>query len=1359
MSARAEHIVALLACILLTGSIVESADAQRAVFQSVEEDASGFIVDVTIDWRRSMKAVVDSIGIQLFTPSAAQALTFGVAEIWETYPLPSSAPPQVVVQAARYDEIHLPAGEGELDRYTGEPVRITGMGVSRDQVLGNLVVGLVAYDSASSTVRRYRNLRIAVRYGAATRGAEAFRGAAARPAGGISALGMSTSDDNPHLDVSRSVLADGIVYKIPIVTEGIYRIDRAFLSELPGLELSPDNIDPDEVRIYGNGGRPLPALNSAPRPADLVENAVYRVGGGDGRFDGGDVILFYGKGPSGWNYNPQSGAWEHYVHPFSNENYYFIKIGGEENGLTLAADPYPSFPDAAVVSQVQGRFFRDFDEFMWSKENGTGHTWVSRTIRPGTTRPLLDEVSLPGLVGGTIEYVARVAIRSNPVATVFFESGGNRLAQARAPRTVTTAETSSVAVPTTASFSREVAAGEQVNLSMRLDPQASNAPEAAVDWVRLKYLQRLRADGDTLRFATPPGQTGRMEFVLEGFGSTPQVWDVTDHAAIRRLGVRSEGNTYRVQVQVGDDAAPLELIAFAPAAARPLSAAGAQRVSAQNLHGLASYPDFVIVAPQEFRQSAEALADRRADDGLQVVVADIQHIFNEFSGGLQDMRAMRDYFKFLYDRAPDDNRRLRYVLLFGDGHFNYRNLGDEAQQPVLQSWIPPYETEESFDPDQSYTSDDYFGLLDDHEGVWSWPGTSVASQERMDIGIGRFPVQTQEEAGAMVDKIARYESPETYGAWRSRYLFVADDAFNGIRATQETWPDLHTQNADVVADLIEQEYPRIDLKKVYAISYTRDFQNGWRIPGAKKDLISAINDGVLVMNYSGHGGEHGLAQEEIFTSTDAVNLQNRDKLPLFVTATCSFGWWDLSREQSGAELLLLNPDGGAIALLTTVRLVFTSSNIHSLNVGLNRALNSEMFKRDENGLPRRLGDVMLSTKNTEPGRQGNNRKFNLLGDPTLRIGTPPGETVIEEVNGQAVSETPQLRALDRVTIAGTVRGLNGEVNTSFDGQLNLTVFDAQRRVPLPMRVVMPQDYYTVREDLIWRGIVPVSGGRFEATFVVPKDISYSNEPGRISAYAYNASGHSGGFTENVIVGGTSANPPDDDQGPEIALFLNDTTFVSGGMTPPSPRLIVKLRDESGINTVGAGVGHEMLLVVDGDEQNAVDVSGRFESDPNSYRSGTVTFPFDDYAVELEEGPHSLSVRAWDVLNNSSEAQLDFFVSASRDLVLRNVFNYPNPTSGRTQFVFEHNQPGGTAADVQVRIYTLSGRPVRTLETEEAMPAGMLTSGPVQIQWDGRDEDFNLLASGVYLYKVRVAVDGTDGERHVSERIEKLAVIR
>ena len=1339
MSVRFAFLAVFLCVVRADVSVAQDVD-----IRTVESSSEGVVVEITVDWSASMQTLVDSAAVEAFTVSSARMLSFGIPTVSETIELPSRDVPGLSLLASAYDELDLPVGDTLVVQETSGPVIwLDGLGTSQGRHLINLGVRLLVYEDG--VVRRYRQVRASVRYASgASRQVVASR------------LVASRRNDNPHLAVEESVLANGVVYKIPVHNTGLYRIDRDFLAALPDFP-SPDAIDPDRVAIYGNGGAPVPALNSAPRPADLVEQPAYRSGGGDGSFDAGDAVVFYGKGPYGWTYGEE--GWEHYVHPFSNENYYFVKILDEDAALPVS-EPFPAYTGLETRYESEGRYMVDFDDYIWSKKHGTGHTWVTTPIRAGDSRPLLENLMLPGLVQGVVRYRARVAIRSNPAATVRFESNGALAGSLRAARSILfNQDESPIAVPGIAAFELDAGANESLQLSMGLEGSATDDAEAAVDWLRVFYTKGLRAAGDSLHFSTPGGETGAFEFVLEGFTAEPLVWDVTEPGHVRSLAVQQVGNTWRVQTQVTDVSAPRELAAFRPSAAKPLPE-GAQRVASQNLHGLAAYPDFVIVAPDAFRSAAEELAEHRRRDGLDVLVTDIREIYNEFSGGLVDVRGLRDYLRFLYDRGNEAGKPLRYALLFGDGHYDYRNLGSGDDLAVFANWIPPYETEESFHPIESYTSDDYFGLLDADEGIWEWPGNSrLVGRERVDIGIGRFPVQTPEEAAAMVAKIKHYEDPATYGSWRKQYLLVADDAYNAQRAVKEHIPDLHTQNTDVVAELLAREYPQIDLHKVYGISYKRVFSNGWRLPIMEGHILSNLNDGVLVMNYSGHGGERALAQERIFTLEDGQELRNYDRLPLFITATCSYGWWDLSGRQSAAEVLLLNERGGAIALMTTVRLVYTSTGLDELNVGLNRALNKELFKPAQDGRPRRLGDIMVSTKNTQPGLQANNRKFSLLGDPTLRLGYPSREAVVEQVNGTPVEDTPALRALDEVTIEGTVRTTAGTVDSAFEGQAHFVVFDAERRVNVPDRFAMPRDYYTVRDDLLWRGVVPVTSGRFTATFVMPKDISYSNEPGRITIYVRNASEHAGGYTEQVVVGGTAATLPDDHVGPDISLFLNDTTFVSGGLTPAHPRLIVKLRDDSGINTVGTGVGHEMLLVVDGDERSAVDIGSRFESDPGSFRSGRVEYSFRDYADGLADGPHSLSVRAWDVLNNSNVQSLDFVVASTQDVVLKNVYNYPNPTSGHTRFVFEHNQPAGSAASVQVRIYALSGRPVRTIDTEEALPSGVLTAGPVQVVWDGRDEDMNLLASGIYLYKVRVRVDNPDGGRSVSEHIEKLAIIR
>ncbi len=1336
--------------LLLAGALATTrAHAQQVQFRQVETESTRVVYELLASWSSPLVQQGESLdadGLRTLTQG-------GLFERTATLHLATLAQPAVRVLAADFDEVAATVRPEVVHPMGSQPAEVVGLGLHRKSPAATLVVRTVTFDG--TVLRRYRRLLVEVTWAG---------GPAVQPAG-----------DNSHLSVSESVLASGTTFKIPIVQEGIYQIDQTFLAALPGLGMSPSSIDPRDVKVYGNGGMPVPALNSDPRPADLVEVQVFVQGGGDGSFDSGDAVWFYGAGPSGWRsvhlrdsrselrYDASGSPiteWQHYVHPYSNENYYFIKIDDQDNSEFTQA-LYPGVAGATELTQILGRHYVDFDEFLWARSGESGHTWVSVPIQDRGALTVLDNVSLPGLQSGKITYHARPAIKSNPAASVFFLSGGTTLASVNFGATFGSSATTPIARTGVAVFEQDVSASQQVTLTMEIE-NISGGPQAALDWLRAYYPMAPARSEAPLRLHTPLKNAGTFTLTLQGFATEPFVLDITTPGAYSWLGTERVGNNYRIQATSDDILAPRELIAFDARHVTPLVAAElcpadiGCRVAPQNLHGIAAYPDFVIITPAEFANQAEELATIRRNEGLIVEVIDVQQIYNEFSGGLQDVRGIRDYLKFLYDRAPSEDELLRYVLFFGDGHYNYRSINVDENVPA--NWIPPFETEESFIPETSYTTDDYFGLLDDNEGLWpfvrrNFQGPSAYLNERVDLGIGRFTVTKKEEAKTVLDKIKHYESPQNFGPWRKRYVFLADDGPTGSSGTQDD-KDLHTQNTDVVAEMVEKVAPYINQKKVYGISYPREFLNGWRMPRARQDVLTAINDGVLVFNFSGHGNEEGLAQEDLFNAVDAANLTNYDALPIFITATCSFGRWDQADAQSGAEVLLLSRQGGAIALLTTVRTVYTSGDASSLNVGLNVALNKELFQRGADGLMPRLGDALLLTKNARVGYEGNNRKFNLLGDPTLRVGVPAPHVVVEFVNGVDVTQgTTDIKALERVTLEGRIESVDRQFDASFEGTVTLTVFDAERRVMIPpdIRRHMPNPYYRVREDLIWAGRTKAKAGRFAATFVVPKDISYSNKLGRISVYAASDQSHAQGYTDNIIVGGTAGEVPDDDLGPVIELYLGDETFTAGGLTTSTPEVLAKIFDESGVNTVGAGVGHEMLLVLDENEEDAVKVGALYESEENSYQRGTVQYKFNE---SLTPGMHTLSMRAWDVLNNSGSSTLEFVVADEAQLVLRNVLNYPNPTTGPTRFVFEHNQVPGTPVSVQVRVYSLAGRPVRTIETEDALPGGAM-----QIIWDGTDDDYARLPSGVYLYKVRVETLGSGGERQVSEIIERLTIIR
>jgi len=1317
--------LALVLIVILTAG--SSAWAQVSVSEE-SRTADGVLLTFDFDWDTSLATFVDSSGLDVWRHAALAAASGGLITASHLLELPSKAFPDVRLIARDFDEHPVPTALADDDPWIGQPaVWASGLGTTRKRHVVNVITMPYRLNPESGQLERLRRLTVSVTFGQQTEPVSQRLSAAKR--------------------VTDSVLASGSLFRISVQEDGVYRVTRGLLTSLGQ---NPDSIDPADIQLYGNGGRPLPELVGADRIEDLREIPAVRIGAGDGRFDEADAVLFFASGPAGWTWTDS--GYEHFVHPFSNDNAVILRIAGTQ-GASLETLVDGTTTSAPVFSTTQGRHVVDIEESVWSREHGSGHDWMSNRIRPGSDRSLFSNLVLPGMLAGTVQFDARVAIASNPRATVAMLSDGVVLGQRTAPSIVTNSAESPSASPTVISFVQQVAAGQALNLSMRLLNQ-SNDPQAAADWVRMTYEQELTASQGWLQFSTRPNQASSQRFQLSGFTGTPLVWDITDGLMHHAYFVEPSGGSHVAHVPLldGDDR-PRDIVAFTSDAIRDIQSEQIRNVANQNLRSVSTFPDLVIVTPESFGAAAERLADHRQSQGLEVTVVTQDQVFNEFSGGVPDVRAIRDYMAFLYARTANPDLLPRYLLLFGDGHYDYRGLS--GLQDAQANHIFPFETEESLRTVGTYTSDDYFGLLDPDEGIWEFVSIQNRSEERLDIGVGRLTVQSAAEAGMMVDKLIRYDDPATFGTWRSTYTAVADDGPTGLSAQQND-ADLHLTNIDQVVQYIADDvYPSINMNKIYGETYERVFLNGYRIPEARRDILDAIERGTLVFNYSGHGGPDGLAQEAIFTREDAAALTNGDRLPVMITATCSFGWWDLEEEQSGAEVMLLNPDGGAIALLTSVRLAYTSAGQNTLNAGLNRALNREMFLRDD-GLPRRLGDILRLTKNTEVGLEGNSRKFNLLGDPSMRLGLPEGQAAVETLSGVALENTTgQMKALDKVTIGGTIRLPDGQVDTSFDGLVNVSVFDAERQIAIQERRYHIEPFFRQREDLLWRGDVRAQAGRYQAEFVVPKDISYTNLPGRIAVYALNETSQALGYSESFLVGGTSDSPPNDQSGPDIDLHIGDSTFVSGSTVPADPELIVSLFDDSGINTVGTGVGHEILLSVDGDEEGAVDIGSAFVAEPDSYQRGEIRWQLG----ELDAGNHTVSVRAWDVLNNSNIAEISFSVANDEVLDVFNVYNYPNPMNRETRFVFEHNQPSGTPAEVQIRIFTLSGRPIKTIDSDEALPEGVLGSGPLVIHWDGKDDDLDRPATGVYLYRIRVAVDQGNGERQVSEHVEKLAIIR
>ncbi|MGB3541877.1 type IX secretion system sortase PorU [Rubrivirga sp.] len=1314
----------------------------------LETTPNAVTVEVTAAWRTPLEEAVERADGQIENLIALASA--GRATLSHEISLGSAVPPAVTVLSFEGDEVTLPASMRQAYAVLeDEAAEVVNLGERRRELVGSLSLRTLRVEGD----RLIRARRVVVRV----------------PRPPVVARLASSGDDNPHLAVGQSRLAEGRWFKVPIPETGVYRIDADFLRDQLGLE---DAISMSSIGVYGTGGRILPAVNAVDRPADLLPVASLEADGG---------LVFYAEGPSWWDWVSRTGArdgyWLHDISPFSSNSFYFLRLD-DPSPSRIGEAAFPGSSGAQVLATIQDRRFYEEDFVNIERDGGgSGLDWLGPTVPLNSASTPRLSVAAPGASAASpVRYRARVVARANPAVTFTMIKGGQSIASG-APSAISTSSQNTGNLANQRELVTETTYGSGLEVEFRATG-GGNVEGAWLDWVQAVLDRPAVAEDGFVQFPTPGGETGLFETTTTGFASEPQVWDVTDAGAIRRLGVAPTGQGWRIQVEAATEIQTVtsptgdveqrevvverEVVAFDPAGASVRTPGGledgAVAVANQNLHATTVTPDYVVVSHPDFLSQANRLADyRQQKDGLTPLVVTTDQVYNEFAGGTSDMRAVRDYMKFLYDRAPSD-RLPQYLLLFGDGHYNFRRIPTSDGTLPGPNYVPTYQSENMLNRTTSYMSDDYFGLLGDEEGEWQFSG--AGTDERVDVGIGRIPSRTLTDARNVVNKIISYEDPATDGVWRTRHTYVADDQF------PNDWDnDVHVLNSDGTAELAQEVDPRVTIQKIYAPSYPSIVTARGRLrPQATEAVRESIEAGTLIWNYSGHGGPSGLGDEEYLTEDLVASLDNADRLAVFVTATCSFGKFDIVDRQSLAEQMLLKPDGGGVAMLTTVRLVFTDTNPQSnTNFGLNRTLTEKMLLRDAQGLPLRLGDALYLTKNTDIGASTNNRKFNLLGDPAMRLGAPARRI--------DVNPPPAFRAFDEATITGQVLALDGQPDAAYQGEVVLEVYDAARKVTLPEGACCNTDSrddddrlgdYADRSDRIYTGRASVEGGRFSSTFLVPQDVSYSGLAARVVAYATGPDGTDGtGQSTEGVVATDASSRPNDGAGPEISLFVNDSTFVDGGTTNPDGVLFANLRDPSGLNAVGAGVGHELLLVLDGDESNAIDVSRFYQGDLNTYQSGSLRVPLSALARDgrvLEAGEHTATLTAWDALNNVSVATITFVV-VDEGVIVRSVLPYPNPTAGPSRFFVEHNQPVGTQAQVQLRIYTVAGRPVRTIDGADALPGGVLTSRTLEVPWDGLDDDLDRLGSGVYLVRLRMEVPNSAGGSRVAERIERLAVIR
>jgi len=1140
-----------------------------------------------------------------------------------------------------------------------------------------------------------------------------------------------------------SKLASGEWYRFTVAGDGVYKITYAFLQEL-GVDVN--GLNSDRINLYGNHFGLLPFQNNVERPSDLLVNAIEVVDGGDGNFGPNDHLLFYASGAQRWDANDSiaqyglSATDVYFLHTknvYTDSASFFIGLDVEPP-VRVSAASLTENPVTTTVTAFDDHQYIERDIINLLK---SGRTWYGEIFDLTTSYTFGFNSPFP-VAGGSATLCVSGAART--VGTVNFSSfdvnSGSALDVNFTVQGVSDNYTGAIGRPFRQRFNF-VPTSSSIPVGLTFNKFNPVTSVAWLDHLELNARRDLRMVGTQLAFRdlVSVGVGNVAEFVLEQAQSVVRIWEITDPTAARRVDFTVDADAKRFRLHADS---LREFIAFRDNDYLEPKAIG--EVLSQNLHATALPTDLVIVCPPEFQSAAARLAERRISEGLSVVMVSPQQVFNEFSSGARDATAIKRYMRLLYDKAGTDPALMpRYLLLFGDGSFNNIDLNASNQ-----NYIPTYQTVDAIDPSKSYTSDDYFGLLDVAEGE----GTG----DLVDLGIGRFPVSSLAQADELVNKVLNYDRLQLLSSnsascsangdggladWRTHVLFASDDqegdGYEGI---------IHMDQSDSMARRIEAEHPEMNVDKIYLDAYQQiSTPGGERYPQAINELREGVEKGLLLLNYIGHGGEVGWAHERFLDNSTILGWTNKDRLPLFMTATCEFSRWDDPVRTSAGEYVFLNPEGGGIGLMTTTRLAYSNQNYE-----LTRNFYDHVFSAtDEQGRDQRLGDTFRQTKRgitaAQPG-QRNHRNFCLLGDPSMRLANPRNSIQLTSITDTLGNAIDTLKALSTVRIRGFVDGGNGQPMADFSGQVIPIVYDkAQTQSTLANDGGNPFTF-KLRNNIIYRGRATVTNGEFNFTFVVPKDINYQVGPGRVSCYAESWNTNASGFSDSVMVGSTATDIALDEVGPAIDLFMNDEGFVHGGMTDQAPLLFAKLFDENGINTVGSSIGHDLLAVLDENTEQAVVLNDLYEADLDTYKSGEVRYRFSD----LTEGNHTLRLKAWDAFNNSAESTTEFVVSASADLALAHVLNYPNPFTTHTEFFFEHNRPCVTL-DVQVQVFTVSGRLVKTLSRQLACD-GYRSEG---LAWNGLDDFGDKLGRGVYVYRLNVATP--EGER--AEKFEKLVILR
>lgn len=1101
----------------------------------------------------------------------------------------------------------------------------------------------------------------------------------------------------------KSVLSEGKWVKIAIKTGGIYSLSYSKLASL-GFN------DPAKVAVFGYGGNLLHEDFSKYYCDDLPEVPLVRTS---------SSLLFYAEGAvredvSGSSFAPVSNYCSDY-------GYYFITEKDSPQQFEIA----DNVQEGDVVTSFPDYFYLKSDEsFAWA--NFGNRLYDSYDFKYGNRKNY--NISLPGIVNSEpasiqVAFAAGYTSSSNYLKLI---AGGEEIARSSSMNTSVSSQYAKARRSVT-SAKYQLPEGSSA-FELTLEHQNNEAVSGRLDYILVNYKRKLEMTSSSLVFYNLSAK-GNTTYNISNVTSSTVVLDVTNPGMYRQMKLDVNGSTG----SFSDDRTGFrKYVAFNTNAGHSEGYTVVGDVVNQNLHELRNI-DMVIIVPanNNFYQDAERLADEhRNRDGLTVVTVNAADVYNEFSSGKPDATAYRRLMKMLYDTA-DGGRKPKYLLLFGDCAYDNRLRTVEWAGFSKDNMLLCYMPDESENEQNTFLTDDYFGFLDDNEG------TNISNAENViDIGVGRLPVTSQAEAAAVVDKLIRYMNNEDKGDWKNFVCIAADD-------NVDAGGTIHATQGNEIASYIESLEAGYIVDRLFLDLYKRENSStGYSYPFVNNRLQEYFNDGMLVLTYIGHSNPDYWSAKKILTSNDIVKLKS-DRMPLWITASCEFTRMDAVSRSSG-ELAMINGQGGAVGIFSATRVVYISDN-HKIN----KIYNKYLYGKNPEGEHYTLGEIFMKTKQEcamMSSSDRNDLNFIFLGDPALRLTYPDNnKLVIDSINGMAVGEEIKINAGTISEVVGHAVDGNGNDLTDFTGRMDITVMDSkQLRTTLNNANIYYDDkpdtiQFYARVNNLYLGKDSVVNGRFNFRFPVPLDMSYSNESGFISLYASSNEKEANLGFEDFLVGGDAAEIENDGEGPQISAYLNN---VGDYKVNRSPMLYVNIVDENGVNISGVGVGHDIVAEIDNDPGHFYVLNDYYM--PSSFFSGTVAYKLTD----LPAGRHTMVVRAWDVLNNSSSIQLSFEVVDDIEPDLIDV-SCISPAKEQTTFFITHNRPN-SEMKIRLEIFDYSGSSVMCREFDDVSASNVYT-----YDWDLCSDTGAPLGSGIYLYRISIS---TDGGKYASQT-KKLVVIR